>query len=151
MKNGGKNYYARIYGYNHIKESAIMRLPITILSGDYTIVKIPSGSAIPEWVDRTRFYSITDAGDECTVVCAGEGLPEEYPHECSMKIFKIDMKLNFSDSGIISSVAAPLADHGIPIFILSAFGTVYFFIKMEHSYEAADILKEFHDIDYYGW
>ncbi len=151
MKNGGKKYYPRIYGYNNIEERAMMRLPITILSGDYTIVKIPSGSEIPEWVDRTRFYSITDTGDECTVVCAGEGLPESYPHECSMKIFKVDIELQFSDTAIISSVAPPLADREIPIFVLSTFDTVYFFIKMEHSYEAADILKEFHDIDYYGW
>lgn len=128
-----------------------MRLPVTIMPGDYTIVKLQSGSEIPEWVDRTRFYSITDTGEECTVICAGEGLPENYPHECSMKIFRIEKRIEFSETGIISSIASPLAERKIPVFTISTFDNVYFFIKMEHAYEAADVLKDFHDIDYYSW
>ncbi|HOP31158.1 MAG TPA: ACT domain-containing protein [Spirochaetota bacterium] len=128
-----------------------MRLPLTILPGDYTIVKLPSGSEIPDWVDRTRFYSITDTGDEYSVICAGEGLPETYPHECSMKIFKVDKQLEFSETGVISSIAAPLAEKKIPIFTISTFNTDYILIKMEHAYDAADVLKDYHDVDYYSW
>ncbi|HOP63977.1 MAG TPA: ACT domain-containing protein [Spirochaetota bacterium] len=128
-----------------------MRLPITILPGDYTILRLPSGSEIPEWVDRSRFYSITDTKSEYSVICSGEGLPEEYPHECSMKIFKIEKKMEFSETGIISSITAPLAEKGVPVFTLSTFDTDYFLIKMEHALRAVEVLKEFHDIDYYGW
>lgn len=127
------------------------RLPISVLPGDYTIIRLNSGSEIPEWVDRSRFYSITDTGEEFSVICSGEGLPEGYPHECSMKIFRIDRKLEFSETGIINSIAAPLAEKRIPIFTLSTFDTDYFLIKMEHALRAVEALKDYHDVDYYGW
>lgn len=128
-----------------------MRLKIKILPGDYTIFKLPSGSAIPEWVDKNRFYSITDTGEELSIVCSGEGTPEEYPHECSMKIFKVDAELEFSMTGILNSITKPLADNKIPVFTISTFNTDYIFIKMEHANRAVQALEAFHDIEYYGW
>ncbi len=115
------------------------------------MLKLPSGSHVPEWVDKDRFYSITDTGEEMSVICAGEGTPEKYPHECSLKIFKIDSELAFSLTGIIHSVVAPLAEKNIPLFTVSTFSTDYFFIKMEHANKAVEALEPFHDIDYYGW
>lgn len=128
-----------------------MRLKIKILPGDYTIFKLPSGSDIPEWVDKTRFYSVTDTGEEMSVICSGEAAPEEYPHECSMKIFKIDAELEFSLTGVLNSVTSPLAENKIPVFTVSTYNTDYFLIKMEHAVRAAEALEPFHDIDYYGW
>ncbi len=128
-----------------------MRLKIKILAGDYTIFKLPAGSAIPEWVDRKRFYSVTDTGEEMSIICSGEGTPEEYPHECSMKIFKIDAELEFSLTGVLNSITAPLAENRIPLFTLSTFNTDYFLIKMEHANSAVKALEPFHDIEYYGW
>ena len=128
-----------------------MRLKIKILPGDYTIFKLPSGAAIPEWVDKGRFYSITDTGEEMSIICSGEGTPEEYPHECSMKIFKIDAELEFSMTGVLNSLTAPLAENSIPIFTISTFNTDYIFIKMEHANRAVKALEPFHDIEYYGW
>ncbi|HOQ11394.1 MAG: hypothetical protein BWY23_01429 [Spirochaetes bacterium ADurb.Bin218] len=129
----------------------ILRLPITILPGDYTIFRLDSGSKLPDWVDTSRFYSITDTGEECTVICSGEAVPEEYPHECSMKIFKINKNLKFNETGIINSITTPLAESEIPVFVLSTFDTDYFFIKMEHAYKAVEILGKHHDVDYYSW
>ena len=128
-----------------------MRLKIIILSGDYTIFKLPPGSGLPDWVDWNRFYSITDTGEETSIICSGEGSPEGYPHECSMKIFKIDAELEFSLTGILNSVTTPLAEKNIPVFTVSTFNTDYFFIKMEHANRAVEALQPFHDIDYYGW
>lgn len=128
-----------------------MRLKIKILPGDYTVFKLPPGSEIPPWVDRTRFYSITDTGEEMSVICSGEAVPEVYPHECSMKIFKIDQELEFSMTGILNSVTSPLAEKKIPVFTVSTFSTDYFFIKMEHASRAVEALEQLHDIDYYGW
>ncbi|HNX24462.1 MAG TPA: ACT domain-containing protein [Spirochaetota bacterium] len=128
-----------------------MRLKIKILPGDFTIFKLPSGSEVPEWVDRKRFYSVTDTGEEMSIICSGEATPEEYPHECSMKIFKIDAELEFSLTGVLNSVTSPLAEKKIPVFTVSTFNTDYFFIKMEHAGKAVQALEPFHDIEYYGW
>lgn len=128
-----------------------MRLKIKILPGDYTVFKLPAKTEIPEWVDRNRFYSITDTGEETSIICSGEGTPEDFPHECSMKIFKVDAELSFGLTGVLNSVTAPLAENSIPVFTISTFNTDYFFIKMEHANRAVDALSQFHDIDYYGW
>lgn len=128
-----------------------MRLKIKILPGDYTIFKLPSGSDTPDWVDKSRFYSITDTGEELSLICSGEGTPEDYPHECSMKIFKVDAELEFSMTGILNSITAPLAKQKIPVFTISTFNTDYIFIKMEHANRAVQALEPFHDIEYYGW
>ena len=127
------------------------RLPITILPGDYTILQMQPGSDIPDWVDKNMFWSVTDTGEEMTVISSGESVPDGYPHKCSMKIFKIDCKLDFHLTGILSSITAPLAEAGIPIFAISTFDTDYIFIEMEKAYEAAAVLSEYHDIDYYSW
>jgi len=128
-----------------------MRMTIKILPGDYTIFKLPSGSAVPQWVDRNRFYSITDTGEEMSIICSGEATPDTYPHECSLKIFKVEGELDFGLTGVLNSITTPLSENKIPLFTVSTFNTDYFFIKMEHANRAVEALKPFHDIDYYGW
>jgi len=129
------------------KRGIPVRLPISTLPGDYSIVKLPSGSDIPHWVDRSSFYSISDTGDEFSVVCAGGVVPEGYIMESGMKLFRIDKKLEFSETGIISSIALPLAESGISIFVISTFNTDYFLIRKDCCHKAAEILREYHDID----
>ena len=133
-----------------MKEKTI-KLPITILPGSYTISRLPSGSAIPEWVDKNRFWSATDTGEEMSIICSGEAVPEDYPHRCSMKIFKINSKLDFDLTGILNAITTPLAEKGIPVFTVSTFDTDYFLIQMERANDAVEALSPYHEIDYYSW
>lgn len=124
-----------------------MRLKIKILPGDYSVFKLPSGSQVPDWVNRTGFYSITDTGEELSIISSGKAGDENCPCESGMTLFKIDAELDFSLTGILNSVTAPLADNKIPVFTLSTFNTDYFLVRTEYVDKAVDALEQFHDID----
>jgi hypothetical protein len=46
--------------------------------------------------------------------------------------------LDFSLTGILARLSAPLADAGVPIFVLSTFDTDYVLVRSDHAEAAAD-------------
>lgn len=57
------------------------------------------------------------------------------------KCIKVEGVLDFNLTGILSSLANPLAENKISIFAISTFNTDYFLIK-SHSIEKAKVVLE---------
>ena len=113
------------------------------LSGEYAVVKLPPHSQLPGWVNFGGvFSSITHTEDEISIVMQQSRVPENIECERDMVCFKVVGPLDFSLTGILANLIAPLANAQIPIFLIATYETDYIFIHERHAGSARNILIE---------
>lgn len=96
------------------------------------------------WALSSDVFSITRTDEELSIVCNSECLPQNEAIsdvENDWKCIKVEGVLDFSLTGILSSLANPLAKNNISIFAISTFNTDYLLIK-NHSIEKAKVVLE---------
>lgn len=74
-------------------------------------------------------------------MCRAEAVPEGVSHETGWRCLKVSGPLDFGLTGILASLAAPLAAAKIPIFAISTFDTDYVMVKAEHLARALEVLR----------
>jgi hypothetical protein len=83
----------------------------------------------PPWASSAVLSSVTRTQAETTVVCQEEDVPAGITSNKSWRCLRIGGVLDFSETGILSSLTALLADDGIPLFALSTYSTDLILIK----------------------
>lgn len=96
---------------------------------------------MPAWA-RGDFCSVTRTHDELSIVCAQANVPDNVRCEREWRALKVDGQLDFALTGILASIATPLADAGISIFSISTFDTDYVLLKQDKLAEAIDCLRQ---------
>ncbi|MGN0473327.1 MAG: ACT domain-containing protein [Lachnospiraceae bacterium] len=102
-------------------------------------------------VCRVEDYSLTNfdaeycfigkTDEEKSLVCiTGDVPPNVIRREDGWKGFRIQGVLDFSLIGILSEIAALLADNGISIFAISTYNTDYILVKEDNYQKALDVL-----------
>ncbi len=90
------------------------------------------------------FYSVTKTMDEISIVCEDRFIPRGYQNiEAGWRALKVEGPLDFSLTGILSSLSNPLAEAKISIFSTSTYDTDYILVKEEKLTEAIDVLGRF--------
>ena len=93
---------------------------------DYSFVNLDS-----------EYSFIRKTDEEKSLVCITSEVPQNViQRDDGWKAFRLQGVLNFSLIGILSKIAAILADHSISIFAVSTYNTDYILIKKEN-YEKA--------------
>ena len=117
---------------------------LTVLPETFAVCRLSPEQAIPQWVwqDKATLLSITYTNDELSIVCPQSLSPSGVQYEGSWKAIRIQGPLDFSLTGILVALAAPLAAARIPIFALSTFDTDYILIQEEYSERARSVLEE---------
>ena len=70
-------------------------------------------------------------------------MPQEVKSERGWRCFKVEGPLDFELTGILSSLAQPLAAAHISIFAISTFDTDYLLVKKENLQKAQEVLGKF--------
>jgi uncharacterized protein len=105
-------------------------LTLTVLPESYAICRLePKTAAPPSWATRGPFWSAIRTSEEFSIVCAEQEVPLAVTREGGWRILKCEGPLDFALTGIISSIAEPLADAGVPIFPLATYDTDYVLVK----------------------
>lgn len=84
---------------------------------------------------------VTHTGDELSVVCPQKDIPINVKHQGGWRIIKILGILDFSLTGILLSLADPLARAGISIFAFSTYDTDYIMVQEGRLKDAVAALK----------
>jgi uncharacterized protein len=89
------------------------------------ICRLPPEEPIPDWADRALppLVSITRTADELSVVLPQDAVPSGVHAEPGWRALSVRGPLAFHLTGILASLAAPLAEAAIPIFALSTHDT----------------------------
>jgi len=99
--------------------SASSGLMLELLPGLLAVCRLSAESPAPAWA-AGAVSSVTRTPTELSVVCA----------------------LDFALTGVVASLAAPLAEAGVSIFVLSTFDTDLLLIRHTHLAQAVAVLRE---------
>ena len=119
-------------------------LTLTFLPDQFSICRMDPNAGVPAWVFQGTFYSITKAPDEqLSIVCSSQYVPADVKAERDWRILRFEGPLDIELTGVIASVADPLASAGVPIFPLATYATDYVLIKEAHVLTATHALTAF--------
>ncbi len=105
------------------------------------VCRLEPHSAIPDWALRGSFYNVSKTMDELSVVCEQTNVPGNIKAEKNWKVFKVEGVLDFALTGILASIANPLAEAKISIFTISTYDTDYIMVKAHELEHAQQILQ----------
>ena len=115
-------------------------MEIKVLEQDFTVCQVADYSQV-NWDTEFCFTGKTD--EEYSLVCATADVPANViRRDDGWKGFRIQGVLDFSLVGILSKIAALLAENSIPIFAISTYNTDYVLTKAEHCEKALEALKQ---------
>jgi hypothetical protein len=117
-------------------------LRLSVLGGVYAVCRLEPDAALPAWIDRAWFWTVTRTADELSVVCLQAGVPADVRAERDWGIIQVEGPLDFGMTGVLASLSVPLAEAGISIFAVSTFDTDYLMVKHERLDEALRVLRK---------
>jgi hypothetical protein len=100
-----------------------------LLTDRFAICRLAPDAAIPGWATAGSFFSITRTPEELSIVSVESAIPADVPCESGWRAFKVAGPLDFALTGVLASIAKPLAEAGISIFAVSTFETDYVLVK----------------------
>ena len=117
-------------------------LTLQILPLLLAVCRLDKDVAVPEWALKSKdFFAITKTADELSIVCSQDCVPEDIKSEKNWRVLKVVGTLDFALTGILASIARPLAENGISIFAISTYDTDYILIKEKDLDRAVSALK----------
>jgi hypothetical protein len=117
------------------------RLTLSVLPEELAVCRLDGDADIPPWALGSSFCSITRTADELSIVVRETIVPEGIQTERGWRALEVAGPLHFSMTGVLASLAVPLAEAGIPIFALSTFQTDYVLVNEENLKPAIDTLR----------
>ena len=122
-------------------------LTMKLLKEKYGVCRLDKTELVPEWAQKSDFFSITRTSDELSIVCSEDYIPSGVRFEGDWKILKIEGPLDFSLIGILASISTILSQKGISIFAISTYDTDYILVKNNDMNDAiASLIKERYEV-----
>ena len=99
---------------------------LRMLAGRFAVCRLEAGDALPSWFSLSggTFGAVVRRGsDELSLVCPSDAPPADVVAERDWAALEIEGPMAFTLTGVLASVAAPLADADVPIFALATYDT----------------------------
>jgi uncharacterized protein len=120
----------------------VRSIEVRLLPETFSVCGLASNSPIPSQVLGSSCLSITRTADELSIVCEQSLAPLNAKIEKDWRAFKVLGKLDFVLTGILASIANPLAQAKISIFAISSFDTDYVLVREMDIVAAETVLIE---------
>ena len=95
------------------------------------VVRLGPGSDVPSWATASTLFSVTATRAETSIVCHAATVPAKARRQGPFVAFEVAGPLDFAETGVLSTLLAPLADAGISVFTLSTFDTDWILVKAD--------------------
>jgi hypothetical protein len=116
---------------------------LRVVPGNFAICRMDATDPVPEWALASHdFVSITRTSDELSIVCPDAIVPPDIRAEHDWSAVKVQGPLPFSMTGVLNSIASPLAEARISLFAIATFDTDYVLVKSNVLEEALRVLTE---------
>jgi len=115
-------------------------LTLELVAGRYAVCRLGASDPVPAWAEGGPFVSVTRTDAELSIVCPEEAVPPRASAERGWRCLRVVGPLGFGMTGILASLAAPLASSGVSIFVVSTYDTDYVMVQERDVERANDAL-----------
>lgn len=119
-----------------------MNLKLSILPTALSVCQRKVDSTIPPWIFNLPIWSLTRTESELSLVLPEDSVPPDWKSERNWRAFRVEGSLDFSLTGILASIANPLASAGISIFAISTYDTDMVLVKADQLEKAVQTLRQ---------
>src|SRR5690349_4746468 len=123
-----------------------MAVPVlTVLEGGYAVCRLPPDATVPSALlaAGTGFVSITRTADELSIVCPEGVAPSGAKLNRGWRGFKVEGPLDFTLTGVLSTLLEPLAAAKISVFTVATYDTDYILVREADFAAARQALSRF--------
>jgi uncharacterized protein len=108
------------------------------LKDPVSVLRRHPGDSVPAWVWKSgELVSVTRTADELSIICATETIGAEPGAVGPYIAYLVDEVLDFTLTGVLSSLLEPLTEAGISILALSTHDTDWILVPADRADEAA--------------
>jgi hypothetical protein len=118
-------------------------MELHVLPERLSICRLPGSERVPSWALELHegFVSVTRTPEELSIVCPEEAVPPDTQVEEGFRALRVPGPIPFTETGVLASLAAPLAAAGVPIFVVSTYDTDYVLVP------EADLERALHALE----
>jgi hypothetical protein len=122
-------------------------LRLTVLEESLAIARLDPGAAVPSWATRSAFHSVTRTPAELSIVCAEREVPADAQAERGWRALQVAGPIPFASTGVLASLAGPLARAELSLFALATYDTDYVLVRSADLERACSALEQAgHDV-----
>jgi hypothetical protein len=122
-----------------------LRRSLSLLPERLAICRFAPDDPFPAWVMHAEaaFWSVTRTPDELSVVCEEGSVPPSCTRvESGWRALRLAGPISLSETGVLASLAVPLAAAGVVVFAISTFDTDYLLVREAQLDAARAALRE---------
>ncbi len=116
-------------------------LRLEIVPGTYAVCRLDAADPLPAWAGSGPFVSVTRTEAELSVVCPEGAVPPGARAEPGWRCLRVVGPLGFGMTGVLASLAGPLASSGVSIFVVSTYDTDYLMVQERDLERGRDALE----------
>jgi hypothetical protein len=116
-------------------------LTLEVLPGSCAVCRLDAGAEVPGWAARGPLVSVTRTDAELSIVCDEGVVPSDVRAEGGWRCIRVRGPLGFGMTGVLASLASPLAGAGVSIFVISTYDTDYLMVQERDLGRARDALS----------
>ena len=121
-------------------------LTLSVSPDALVICRFARETSVPEWagddIATGNFVSITRTSDELSIVCDEHDVPSDVKADRGWRALQVEGPLDLALTGILASLAQPLAKAQINIFAVSTFDTDYLLVTGYNLFRACEVLQQ---------
>jgi uncharacterized protein len=102
---------------------------LRVLPERFAVVRLGPDEEAPARMPARGLLSITRTPEELSIVCDERDAPAGAPSEKGWRCLAVEGPLPFTATGILASLAGPLAEARVSVFVLSTFDTDYLLVR----------------------
>jgi hypothetical protein len=116
-------------------------MELHVLDETLAIARLAGDAAVPPWVAGRDFLAVIRTQRELSIVCRDDAVPATHTEvERGFRALAVVGTLDFALTGIVASLAAPLAASGISIFGMSTYDTDHILVREDRLADAIAVL-----------
>lgn len=115
---------------------------LSLFEKEYAICRLDKNTPIPEWATGGEFFSVARTPDELSVVCEQPAVPPGIDHEGGWRCLKIESPFEFDLTGMISSIAVPLAEEQVGMFVVATQDSDYILVRQTDLDRSISLLEQ---------
>ncbi len=101
---------------------------LALLAGQFAVCRLEREAALPEWALR-GWFCIARTHDELSIVCPQAHVPEGIACVGGWRCLQVRGPLDWAMTGVLASLATPLAEAGISLFAISTYEMDYILVR----------------------